>query len=858
MAKKSAVFVGVSPLTLAVANCFSKKGNNIAIVNWEANDERVKEMVASCQKQGANETISFSDNLESQDAWRNIFESIVKQFSRIDYLLYFDGTGHSTPLKDSNLTAAATLMKVNFVAPLLAIHAALPYLKKSKGQVAIVAAQTGKNSALYTASKNALEGFAKAFTAKSNINVNCIYPGTKEFAFLANDNSLSFEQQNIEPKVGESICSSIANKEKECALGSTRETKKGSHFSNGVLRHHPPFNVNDPSIKPLCHAVLTNNKNEIREILKNIKRNPDVIIEKDALGRNSLHYAAYVGNVEVIGQLVTKLRKRSQINSKDSLNWTPLHIAARNGHLRTIGKLLRENGDPNALTSNGYCPFHFLASFNPPHDIKIQNKLHTILKMLVDLGADVNQRNSIWETPIHIAAQSGSVPILQFLLKNEGDVHRKTKNGETPLTFAMRPNNHEVIELLLKSGADPVDCFDIAPSSMLDIMENYREKNRRPEDDDEHEREVVIVNSISDFPPAAKKILDQSNLLENRELIEENWKVFLYVMRFLTRKVYRTPSQAEVETGKKPVQSRTLHGLTLEQAMEKFITNGNPRKLFKTIDDVGRGGFGSVYMARRLDDKRRVAIKRVPHLTDREQWNNFDEIYFLQTCAHSCIVKYYNSYVSRDELWIVMEYMEGGSLQQAVSRYKLEEAQIAYVTKELLRGIRAIHRKKMIHRDLKSANVMLSITGDVKIIDFGLCVEIGSVELTNMVGSPFWIPPEMIRRKEHGQPADIWSLAILCLEMTAGRPPHRNSALRSMFTLGAGILPQLEEEKKWSDEFKKFLSRMLVIDPEKRATAEELLQDPWLATADTKKGMCDILRHIFIGQSLETSLGIVM
>jgi serine/threonine protein kinase len=143
-------------------------------------------------------------------------------------------------------------------------------------------------------------------------------------------------------------------------------------------------------------------------------------------------------------------------------------------------------------------------------------------------------------------------------------------------------------------------------------------------------------------------------------------------------------------------------------------------------------------------------------------------------------------------------------------------------------------------------------------VDFGLCVEVGSVELTNMVGSPFWIPPEMIRREEHGPPADIWSLAILCLEMAHGRPPHRHSALTAMFYVGAGIAPGLEEPDKWSAEFKAFLSKMLVIDPKDRSSAEELLKDPWLACADSKKGMREILHHIFIEKSLETSLGIVM
>jgi serine/threonine protein kinase len=155
--------------------------------------------------------------------------------------------------------------------------------------------------------------------------------------------------------------------------------------------------------------------------------------------------------------------------------------------------------------------------------------------------------------------------------------------------------------------------------------------------------------------------LENSPLQDNPEVIEKHWTVFLYVLRFLTRKIYRTPQEQEEherkphlaqQAHKREVRSRALHGLTLEQSTEKFITNGNPRKLYKTLEDAGRGGFGSVYIAKRVDDKRRVAIKRVPHLSEREQWNNFDEIYFLDACAHACVVKYYQSYISRDELWV--------------------------------------------------------------------------------------------------------------------------------------------------------------------------------------------------------------
>lgn len=92
----------------------------------------------------------------------------------------------------------------------------------------------------------------------------------------------------------------------------------------------------------------------------------------------------------------------------------------------------------------------------------------------------------------------------------------------------------------------------------------------------------------------------------------------------------------------------------MEEISKDLITNGNPLKMFKmeSFEDVGRGGFGSVIKVKRLEDRATVAIKKVRHLTEKEQWNNLDEIYFLQKCAHPAIVKYHNAYLSRDEMWV--------------------------------------------------------------------------------------------------------------------------------------------------------------------------------------------------------------
>ena len=115
------------------------------------------------------------------------------------------------------------------------------------------------------------------------------------------------------------------------------------------------------------------------------------------------------------------------MNSADEFKWTPLHFACRFGNLRIAKRIIREGGDPNCLTSLGVSALHFLARFEPPNDPKMVSTYLQTLKVLLDVGADTNQRNYDWFTPVHEAAAHGSAVAMNILLKNEGDPHRKTK-----------------------------------------------------------------------------------------------------------------------------------------------------------------------------------------------------------------------------------------------------------------------------------------------------------------------------------------------------------------------------------------------------------------------------------------------
>jgi len=268
----------------------------------------------------------------------------------------------------------------------------------------------------------------------------------------------------------------------------------------------------------------------------------------------------------------------------------------------------------------------------------------------------------------------------------------------------------------------------------------------------------------------------------------------------------------------------------------------------------GRGGFGSVFLARG-PDKKKVAIKKMVHTKLKQKRSNIDEVIFMKECDHPNIVKYERAFELPNEIWVVMEFLEGGTLSEAVESCKFEEGQVAYVAREMLKGIAYLHSKGFVHRDLKSGNVMMSVDGDLKLIDFGLCID-ATRTTKHMVGSPFWIPPEMILRIPHGIEADIWSFAICLLEMINRKPPNRKSSIKAMFVTATGDPPTAESPKDWSDNLHDFLSLCLKKNPAERATAEQLLQHPFLNITATKSTMKNILMNIFVEKSLEKSLGL--
>jgi hypothetical protein len=296
--------------------------------------------------------------------------------------------------------------------------------------------------------------------------------------------------------------------------------------------------------------------------------------------------------------------------------------------------------------------------------------------------------------------------------------------------------------------------------------------------------------------------------------------------------------------------SNRLSHEQFRHALQMVVNIGDPRLRYTSFIKIGEGSTGMVYAATDLEsknlDNNLIAVKKMNLHKQQRRELLFNEVVIMREYQHKNIVEMYGSYLVDDELWVVMEYLAGGALTDIVTRTRMDENQIATVCKSVLKALAFLHANGVIHRDIKSDSILLSKDGRVKLTDFGFVAQVSSdvQKRKSLVGTPYWMAPEIISRLPYGTEVDIWSLGIMIIEMIDGEPPYFDQPpLQAMRFIRDMPPPRFKDNvHRASPRLQGFIDRMLVRDPTQRATAAELLDHPFIRQAASSTCLLPLLQ----------------
>lgn len=277
----------------------------------------------------------------------------------------------------------------------------------------------------------------------------------------------------------------------------------------------------------------------------------------------------------------------------------------------------------------------------------------------------------------------------------------------------------------------------------------------------------------------------------------------------------------------------------------------DPAGIFELIEVVGNGTYGQVYKGRHTKTGQLAAIKIMDVTEDEEEEIKLEINVLKKYSHHPNIATYYGAFIHKsppgkdDKLWLVMEYCGAGSITDLVKSTKgqsLREDWIAYVCREILRGLSHLHANKIIHRDIKGQNVLLTENAQVKLVDFGVSAQLDRTigRRNTFIGTPYWMAPEVIACDEnpdatYDNRSDLWSLGITALEMAESQPPLCDlHPMRALFLIPRNPPPRLKS-KKWSKKFHSFIETVLAKDYQQRPYTDQLLKHPFVKDIPTER-----------------------
>ncbi|VUZ47693.1 unnamed protein product [Hymenolepis diminuta] len=284
-----------------------------------------------------------------------------------------------------------------------------------------------------------------------------------------------------------------------------------------------------------------------------------------------------------------------------------------------------------------------------------------------------------------------------------------------------------------------------------------------------------------------------------------------------------------------------------KKLLAKEINPGDPRPLLKELGTIGEGSTSVVKLARHLPDKKLIAIKKLNIANQQRPELLINEAVLMRSFTHPNIVKMYSSYLINNELWVIMEFMDCGALTSVLTSTRLNEKQVATFSIPILSALAFIHSNGIIHRDIKSDSILLASDGRIKLSDFGFCATLTPQcpRRKSLVGTPYWMAPEVIARSPYNTSVDIWSFGVLVIEMIDGEPSLFNETPSvAMRLIKEGFVPHLKHPESHSTELLDFMNSALTRNEARRASAAQLLQHPFLFLAGSSSYLRPLFRPI--------------
>uniref|UniRef100_A0A8D0A0S7 non-specific serine/threonine protein kinase n=1 Tax=Sander lucioperca TaxID=283035 RepID=A0A8D0A0S7_SANLU len=277
----------------------------------------------------------------------------------------------------------------------------------------------------------------------------------------------------------------------------------------------------------------------------------------------------------------------------------------------------------------------------------------------------------------------------------------------------------------------------------------------------------------------------------------------------------------------------------------------NPEEIWDIIGELGDGAFGKVYKAQNKQNGTLAAAKVIDTKTEDELEDYMVEIEILASCNHHHIVKLLDAFYFEGKLWILIEFCAGGAVDAIMLELErpLTEPQIRVVCRQTLEALSYLHENKVIHRDLKAGNILLSLDGEVKLADFGVSAKNTKTlqRRDSFIGTPYWMAPEVVmcetsKDRPYDFKADIWSLGVTLIELAQIEPPnHEMNPMRVLLKIAKSEPPTLMHPSRWSPEFNDFLRKALDKNVDNRWGTLQLLQHPFVTSVTDSRPLRELI-----------------